>query len=107
MRQKTRKNFVTPVFRPAGRPKTGQIILQHCLHFAKSPLSYGQTDKRAKEDREFYLVHGFPGTTVHDEVWQRPQPDTPNPIPGKTLLIGHTPVVCLGRSDAEADVLCG
>ena len=56
--------------------------------------------------REFYLVHGFPGGTVHDEVWQRPQPDTPSPFPGKTLLIGHTPVVCLGRSDEEADVIC-
>lgn len=56
-------------------------------------------------ERTFYMVHGFPGDTVHEQVWLRPQPDTPNPFPGKTLLIGHTPVVNLGRTDEEADVL--
>lgn len=29
----------------------------------------------------FYLVHGFLGANVHDEVWHRPEMDTPNPIP--------------------------
>lgn len=53
--------------------------------------------------RRFYLVHGFPGENVHDAVWGRPQPDTPNPIPDTTLLIGHTPVLNLGRSPEEQD----
>lgn len=56
-------------------------------------------------ERTFHLVHGFPADTVHDQVWLRPQPDTPNPLPGKTVIIGHTPVINLGRTDEEADVL--
>lgn len=43
-------------------------------------------------DRSFYLVHGFPGENVHDEVWGRPTRTTPNPIPDHQLIIGHTPV---------------
>ena len=42
--------------------------------------------------QNFYLVHGFPGGNVHDEVWFRPEYDTPNPVPGATVIIGHTPV---------------
>lgn len=49
----------------------------------------------------FYLVHGFPGENLHDEVWGRPGLEDPNPIPGRTLIIGHTPVLLLGR-DAQA-----
>lgn len=55
--------------------------------------------------RKFYLVHGFPGESEYRDVWNRPEPDTPNPIPACTLLIGHTPVPCLGRTDEEADVI--
>ena len=46
-------------------------------------------------DRRFYLVHGFPGETAFDEMWQRPEADTPNPIPGTTLIIGHTKVISM------------
>lgn len=51
--------------------------------------------------RKFYLVHGFPGENVHDEVWGRPDLHDPNPIPDCQLIIGHTPVLCLGRTDEE------
>ncbi len=54
--------------------------------------------------RSFYLVHGFPGENVHDDVWHRPQPDTPNPFPGSTLIIGHTPICNLGREDEESEL---
>ena len=47
------------------------------------------------EGRDFYLVHGFPGNTLHDEVWGRPTYDTPNPLPGKQVIVGHTPVLNL------------
>lgn len=40
----------------------------------------------------FYLIHGFPGENVHDEVWNRPTMESPNPIPNCQLIIGHTPV---------------
>lgn len=45
--------------------------------------------------REFYLVHGFPGDNLHDEVWFRPAIDAPAPIPGVQVIIGHTPVPSL------------
>ena len=40
----------------------------------------------------FYLIHGFPGVNVHDEVWNRPTMDSPNPIPGSRVIVGLTPV---------------
>ena len=43
--------------------------------------------------RWFYLVHGFPAETVHDEVWHRPEIDTVNPKPGYQVIIGHTKVL--------------
>lgn len=46
-------------------------------------------------DRKFYLVHGFPGGNVHDEVWSRPEMDTPNRKPEYQLVIGQTPVLSM------------
>lgn len=51
--------------------------------------------------QRFYLVHGFPGQNAHDEVWGRPDSDTPSPVPECRLIIGHTPVAALGRSREE------
>jgi serine/threonine protein phosphatase 1 len=45
--------------------------------------------------RDFYLVHAFPAETLYEEVWTRPGPDTPNPLPGKQVIIGHTKVVSM------------
>lgn len=41
--------------------------------------------------RDFYLVHGYIGDTTHDRVWGRPEPlpEAP-PMPGKTVIVGHT-----------------
>lgn len=58
------------------------------------------------EGTRFYLVHGFPGETLHDEVWGRPAPSAPNPVPGARVIVGHTPVCCLGRSEAEEEEFC-
>lgn len=49
--------------------------------------------------QDFYLVHAFPGKNVHDEVWFRPMFDTSNPIPEKTVIVGHTPVYHLIRPE--------
>lgn len=54
-------------------------------------------------ERDFYLVHGFPGENVHDRVWGRPTLDTPNPIPERQLIIGHTPVLSLLVEEALED----
>ncbi len=51
--------------------------------------------------KKFYLVHGFPGANVHDEVWGRPTMETPNPIPDHQLIIGHTPVQYLIEDEQE------
>ena len=54
--------------------------------------------------KSFYLVHGFPGENVHDEVWMRPNLQSDNPVHGKTLIIGHTPVInmMVGRENRDA-----
>lgn len=41
----------------------------------------------------FHMVHGFPGETVHDEVWTRPTMESENPVPGCRVIIGHTKVL--------------
>ena len=48
--------------------------------------------------REFHLVHGWPGDTVQDRVWGRANWWSTNPLEGKTLIIGHTPVPLLMSS---------
>ncbi len=53
--------------------------------------------------RRFYLVHGFPGKNVHDEVWGRPTLETPNPIPDCRLIVGHTPVLELLENEAAQE----
>ena len=42
--------------------------------------------------RKFHLVHGYIGDNRHDRIWGRPEqlPEEP-PVPGKTVIIGHTP----------------
>lgn len=42
--------------------------------------------------RTFYLVHGFPGKDDYERVWKRPDMNDPDPLPGKRVIIGHTPV---------------
>ncbi len=46
-------------------------------------------------DKRFYMVHGFPGDNVHDEVWTRPTMESENPIPDCRLIIGHTKVLSM------------
>lgn len=47
----------------------------------------------------FYLVHGFPGTSLYEEVWNRPgNKETECLRPNQTVIIGHTPVVLLETS---------
>ncbi len=55
------------------------------------------------EGKKFYLVHGFVGENVHDDVWLRPTPESENPLPGCRVIIGHTKVSSLGRTKEEKD----
>ena len=47
------------------------------------------------DGKRYYMVHGFPGDNVHDEVWTRPTMESENPIPDCRLIIGHTKVLNL------------
>lgn len=53
------------------------------------------------DGKKFYLVHGFPGENLHDEVWDRPEIGTSNPIHGSLLVVGHTPVDCLRKAEEK------
>ena len=51
--------------------------------------------------QDFYLVHGNVGDTRHDRIWGRPEPPPKEPpIPGKTVIVGHT---CTYYLNAYAD----
>lgn len=54
--------------------------------------------------REFYLVHGYVGEQRHDRLWGRPEPPpkTP-PIPGRTVICGHTCTLYLFRYETGYD----
>ncbi len=74
---------------------------QECiLKFLKTRPTHLQLEISGKG---FYLIHGFPGETVHDEVWNRPTLDTPNPIPNYQLIIGHTPVLEFIQPEGEQE----
>lgn len=42
--------------------------------------------------KKFLLVHGAPADTLYRRVWSRPDPRTFEPVPGTTVIVGHTPV---------------
>lgn len=71
---------------------------QEILDYLKSLPTHLELEINGKR---FYLVHGFPGENVHDEVWCRPEMDTPKPIPGCQIIIGHTPVLSLIKPEDE------
>ena len=58
------------------------------------------------EGRAFRLVHGFPGETEDDMLWGRPEAGmTRQPLPGKTVIVGHTPVQYLQYLTGKKDVV--
>lgn len=73
---------------------------ERILDFLKTRPTHLQLDINGKS---FYLIHGFPGENIHDEVWNRPTLDTPNPIPNCQLIIGHTPVLEFIQPESEQE----
>lgn len=71
---------------------------QELLHFLRTRPIHLEVEVNG---RRFYLVHGFPGENVHDQVWGRPTMQTPNPIANCQLIIGHTPVLSLIQDDVQ------
>lgn len=81
------KNGNAPTLEEYG--KLTESEQQKILEFLKGLPTHLELDVNGSR---FYLIHGFPGENVHDEVWNRPTIDSPNPIPDCQLIIGHTPV---------------
>lgn len=50
---------------------------------------------------KFHLVHGYPADNTMDRIWTRPEPDAPAPMPGATVIVGHTPTVFLSGDNGE------
>ena len=46
-------------------------------------------------------MHGWISENIHDEVWNRPDIDAPNPMPGYKVIIGHTKVISLIKSEED------
>lgn len=53
------------------------------------------------DGKPFHLVHGFPGRDAETRIWGRIEPNTENPIPGTTVIVGHTPT-CFLTNDFES-----
>ena len=54
--------------------------------------------------RAFYLVHGYIGENRHERIWGRPEPPPKEaPIPGKTVIVGHTPTYYMNQYSAGFD----
>lgn len=48
--------------------------------------------------QQYYLVHGYPGPTTAQRLWDRPEPPPSKPlIPGKIVICGHTCTYWLNR----------
>jgi hypothetical protein len=67
-------------------------VQQRLIAYLRSIPTYLDIEVAGKR---FYMVHGFPGDNVHDEVWTRPTMESENPIPDCRLIIGHTKVLSL------------
>jgi len=53
---------------------------------------------------QFYLVHGNYGETRYDRIWGRPvPPPTKPPVPGKTVIVGHTCIYYLNLYKEDYD----
>jgi hypothetical protein len=43
---------------------------------------------------------------IHEEVWFRPEIDTPNPRPGYQVIIGHTKVLSMTKPEEKKSSVC-
>ena len=59
-------------------------------------------------NRNFHLVHGFPGDDRSTRLWGRVEPDSAGPCPDTVCIVGHTPTVFLtGRADEDLSIWHG
>ena len=96
-------------------PDARQLWHQNGGRFTRRDLLYRRPEVRAKvlqfmrglpseldievSGQKFKLVHGFPAAEKYDRIWMRPERDAPAPVPGVTVIVGHTPTVFLNDCD--------
>lgn len=51
--------------------------------------------------QRFYLVHGFSGENIYDEVWGRLELHMSNPNPGYQVVIGRMPMLRLIKPEEK------
>ena len=51
----------------------------------------------------YYLVHGMASENAYERLWSRPDFYMPPPLPGKTLVVGHTPGVVYSKHEPVRD----
>lgn len=74
------------------------------IEILKFVASLPYTQEITIGDQEFFLVHGYPCDLEEDCLWERPlrgPGDPAAPIPGKTVIIGHTPTPFLKHQSSE------
>ena len=54
-------------------------------------------------ERIFHLVHGFPADTTYQRIWGRPDYFAHSPLPDRTVIVGHTPVVLYSKHEPVRD----
>lgn len=67
-------------------------VQQRIITYLRTMLTHLELEVNGNR---FFLVHGFPGDNVHDEVWTRPTMESENPITDCRLIIGHTKVLSM------------
>ena len=52
--------------------------------------------------RRFHLVHGVPSDDHNIRIWDRPNADADAPLPGRIVIVGHTPTCYMTGNQSEA-----
>lgn len=75
------------------------------LRFVKKLPEYLEIEVNG---RKFHLVHGYIGENRHDRIWGRPEPlPTEAPLPGWTVIVGHTPTCYLEQDPGPLKIFHG
>ena len=72
--------------------KRSQIVRASVLRFLLRAPTALTIDVKGQT---FHLVHGFPAENDHDRLWNRPETNSPPPIEGAIVIVGHTPTPLL------------
>lgn len=68
-------------------PREDKLAIRDFLKSLSSHLELEVNGQR------FYLVHGYPGDNLLDEVWDRMGAFSANPVPDAIAIVGHTPTI--------------